>query len=280
MPNLLKSNLLKFAFVLILLAGCETPAGSQVSTGAAGTQDSEAASQQESELPTVNWKEGERTTKAAPATGEFKVKFETNVGDFTMLVHRDWAPRGAERFHQLIKSKFFDGAPFYRVLPTFMVQFGMCGDPKGTQYWDESFLDDPVKESNKIGRVTYAMAGANTRSTQLFINYADNGRLDGDGFAPFAEVIEGMENIRKINSEYKQEPKQERLANFGNKYAFKEFPNISYIIKATFVEDEASEKKEGEHAEGEKGEHKHEEGDHSHDEDDKDSDHKEGEKDK
>ncbi|MFK7770433.1 MAG: peptidylprolyl isomerase [Mariniblastus sp.] len=265
------SNFFKFALLLVFLVGCESPTEGQTS---------ESASTQESTMPEVSWKEGERTTKSAPATGEFKVKFETSTGDFTMLIHRDWAPRGAERFYQLIKSNYYDGAPFYRVVPKFMVQFGMSGDPKATGYWDESFLDDPVKQSNTVGRVTYAMAGPNTRSTQLFINYADNSFLNSKGFAPFGEIVDGMENVMKINSEYGERPRQDRLASYGNKYAFKEFPNISYIIRATFVEDEAAageKKAEGEHKEGDehaKGEHKeadHKEADH------KEGDHKEGE---
>ena len=253
------SSFLKFAFVLILLAGCETPSESK--------QVSDSSSTQESDLPKVNWKEGERTTDDAPATGEFKVKFETTAGDFTMRVHRDWAPRGAERFHQLIKSKYYDGSPFYRVIPSFMVQFGMCGDAKGTQYWNESFKDDPVKQSNTVGKVTYAMAGPNTRSTQLFINYADNAGLDRQGFAPFGEITEGMENVRKINAKYSERPSQGKMAREGNKYVFKEFPEISYITRAFFVDDEGKEIEGGEQAEGEakEGEHaEHSEEDHDH----------------
>ena len=211
------SHVFKIALVAVLFVGCTTPFkdGSEVS-----------------------WTKGETTTEGAPKKGEFKVQFETTAGDFTMLVHRDWAPRGAERFYQLIKNKYYDGAPFYRVVPGFMVQFGMNGDPKGTRYWDKSFPDDPVIQKNLPGTVSYAMSGPRTRSTQLFINYGDNARsLDPQGFSPFAEVIEGMQNVVAINAQYGQKPKQGMLARSGNKYVFKEFPDIDYIVKATLIDD-------------------------------------------
>ena len=218
------SHVFKIALLMVLFAGCNTP-----------TKDSSETLNLQ--LPEVNWTEGETSTDGAPEKGEFKVLFETTKGNFTMLVHRDWAPRGAERFYQLIENKYFDGAPFYRVMPGFIVQFGMNGDPKGTKYWDKSFPDEPVKQSNMPGLVSYAKAGPNTRSTQLFINYGLNAGLDKQGFSPFAEVVEGMKNVIAINPEYQQEPIQGRMAQLGNEYVFKSFPNIDYIIKATFVED-------------------------------------------
>ena len=209
---------------LTLMVGCST-------------ESKEAA-----DVPAGSWTKGETTTKNAPETGEFKVAFETTAGNFTMLVHRDWAPHGAERFFQLIKNKYYDGAPFYRVVPGFMVQFGMNPDPRGTRYWDRPFPDDIVKQKNLIGLVSYAKPNLpNRRSTQLFINYADNSAmLDKQGFSPFAEVIEGMNNVIAINSEYGEKPSQQLMAALGNKYVFAEFPNIDYIIKATLVEDESS----------------------------------------
>ena len=188
------------------------------------------------DIPEVSWTEGELSTDLAPEQGEFKVQFETSAGNFVMLVHRDWAPRGAERFYQLITNKYYDGAPFYRVVPGFMVQFGMCGDPKGTKYWDKSFPDEDVKQSNVPGLVSYAKAGPNTRSTQLFINYGNNQKLDSNGFSPFAEVVEGMKNVIAINAEYLELPRQKDLARSGNKYAFEKFPNIDYIVKATIMD--------------------------------------------
>lgn len=188
------------------------------------------------ELPEVAWTEGERSTDGAAETGEFEVLFETTAGNFTVKVYREWAPRGAERFYQLIKNKYYDGAPFYRVMPGFIVQFGMNGDPAGTKYWDKSFPDDPVVQSNMAGVVCFAKAGPNTRSTQVFINYEDNGKsLDSQGFAPFAEVIDGMKNVIAINPEYMEQPNQAAMARSGNAYVFSKFPEIDYIKKATFV---------------------------------------------
>ena len=211
-------HVFKIALIAVLFVGCTTP--------------------DDVELPEVSWTKGETTTEGAPDKGEFKVQFETTAGDFTMLVHRDWAPRGAERFYQLIKNKYYDGAPFYRVLPGLIVQFGMNGDPKGTRYWDKSFPDDPVIQKNLPGTVSYAKSGPRTRSTQLFINYRDNARsLDPQGFSPFAEVIEGMDNVIAINAQYTQEPKQEMMARSGNRYVFRNFPDIDYIVKATFIDD-------------------------------------------
>ena len=219
------SHVFKISFVALLFVGCSTP-----------DQDSADV-----DLPEVNWTKGETKTRGAPEKGEFKVEFETTAGNFTMHVHRDWAPLGAERFYQLIKSKYYDGAPFYRVVPGFVVQFGMNGDPRGTRYWDRSFPDDPVKKRNLPGMVSYAKSDPNTRSTQIFINYRDNSRmLDPQGFSPFAEVVEGMDNVIAINAEYLEQPKQQMMARAGNKYVFKNFPNIDYIVKATLVEDAAA----------------------------------------
>jgi len=224
------AHLSSIVLAMVLIAGCSTPGGKI-------TQD-----EVDVKPPAVNWTEGETTTKGAPTEGEFLVEFETTAGNFKMKVHRDWAPRGAERFYRLIKNKYYDGAPFYRVVPGFMVQFGMCGDPKGTKYWNKNFPDEAVKQSNLPGLVSYAHAGPGTRSTQLFINYGNNARLDGMQFSPFAEVIEGMENVQGINSEYGEQPDQGELHRSGNKYVFKKFPNIDYIISAKLVEAEIEEK--------------------------------------
>ncbi len=215
MPNYFKS-----ALIVVLLIGCSTSTDLEI------------------KLPEVAWAKGETTTEGAPDQGEFKVQFETTAGNFTLLVHRDWAPRGAERFYQLIKHQYYDGAPFYRVIPGFMVQFGMNGDPTGTRYWDRAFPDEPVIQSNLPGLVSYAKSGPNTRSTQLFINYGDNAEsLDPQGFSPFAEVVEGMANVIKVNAEYGERPDQGLMARSGNKYVFKNFPDIDYIVKATFVDE-------------------------------------------
>src|SRR6516162_5320221 len=121
-------------------------------------------------------------TATAPAT--YKVKMTTTKGDFTVEVHRDWAPLGADRFYNLVKLGYFTDVAFFRVIKGFMVQFGIHGDPTVSRAWRDAHVkDDPTgKQSNKRGMLTFATAGPNTRTTQLFINYADNGNLDSMGF--------------------------------------------------------------------------------------------------
>jgi peptidyl-prolyl cis-trans isomerase A (cyclophilin A) len=177
----------------------------------------------------------------APAT--FKAKFETTKGDFVIEVHRDWAPNGADRFYSLVKAGFFEDVRFFRVIEGFMAQFGIHGDPKVSAVWRaQKITDDPVKASNKRGFVTFAMAGPNTRTTQLFINFADNTQLDTIGFPPFGEVVTGMDVVDKIYSGYGegaprgQGPEQGRLQSEGNEYLKKEFPKLDSIKKATLVD--------------------------------------------
>src|SRR5271155_4841807 len=145
----------------------------------------------------------------APAV--YKAKFTTTQGDFIVQVTRAWAPIGADRFYNLVRGKFFDGAPFFRVIPGFMAQFGISPDPKVSAAWNNQNLkDEPVKESNKRGFVTFAKTSMpDTRTTQLFINYGDNAAsLDPQGFAPFGEVTEGMDVVDKFYSGYGGNPDQ------------------------------------------------------------------------
>jgi peptidyl-prolyl cis-trans isomerase A (cyclophilin A) len=168
----------------------------------------------------------------APAT--YNARFETSIGAFVVQVHRDWAPKGADRFYNLVKYGYYDGDRFFRVLPDFMVQFGINGDPSIQSAWvDANITDDPVKESNKRGYITFATAGPGTRTTQVFINFADNSRLDRQGFAPFGQVISGMEVVDKINAEYRENPDQGRIQMEGNAYLTKAFPRLDYVRKAT-----------------------------------------------
>ena len=130
----------------------------------------------------------------APPT--YRVKFDTSKGPFVIEVHRDWAPNGADRFYNLVKNGFFDDARFFRVVEGFMVQFGINGDPKVSAVWREARIkDDPVRISNKRTFVTFATAGPNTRTTQVFINFGDNHNLDSQGFAPFGQVVSGMKVV-------------------------------------------------------------------------------------
>jgi len=174
----------------------------------------------------------------APDT--FKVRFDTTKGVFVVQVNRAWAPQGADRFYNLVKSGFYDDVRFFRVISGFMVQFGIHGDPKIAAPWREARIqDDPVTQSNKRGFVTYAMAGPNTRTTQLFINFGDNSSLDQQGFSPFGQVISGMDVVDKLNPEYGEGlprgrgPDQGRLQKEGNAYLKKDFSRMDYIRKAT-----------------------------------------------
>jgi cyclophilin family peptidyl-prolyl cis-trans isomerase len=169
----------------------------------------------------------------------FQVKFQTSKGDFIIEGHRDWAPRGANRFFDLVRAGFFDDSRFFRVRAGFIVQFGIAGDPAVATGWKEKTIaDDPVRESNTRGFVTYAMTGPGARTTQLFINLADNSRLDREGFAPIGRVIEGMENVDQLYAGYGEEAgggmrggKQEKLFGEGNRYLDREFPKLDKIFK-------------------------------------------------
>jgi peptidyl-prolyl cis-trans isomerase A (cyclophilin A) len=175
-----------------------------------------------------------------PAPAVYKAKFDTSKGAFLVEVHRDWAPNGADRFYNLVKNGFFDNARFFRVVSGFMVQFGINADPKLSAVWREARIkDDPVRQSNKRGFLTYAMAGPNTRTTQLFISFGDNSRLDSQGFAPFGQVVSGMNVVDALYSGYGEGapggsgPEQGRIQQEGNAYLARDFAKLDYIKKAT-----------------------------------------------
>ena len=171
----------------------------------------------------------------APAT--FKALFETTAGNFTIEVHRDWAPNGADRFYNLVKNGFFDNCRFFRVVANFMVQFGINGDPAIQRNWANANIpDDPVKQSNKRGYVTYAQTQApNSRSTQVFINFVDNAFLDGQRFAPFGKVLSGMDVVDKLYNGYGEKPSegQGMIQMQGNAFLDKQFPKLDYVKKAS-----------------------------------------------
>ncbi len=167
----------------------------------------------------------------------FSVKFETSRGDFIVRVHEDWAPLGARRFRELVESGFYDGCRFFRVVPGFVVQFGINGNPEIQAKWEnETLKDDPVRHPNFRGTVTFAIAGPDTRTTQVFINYKDNFFLDSRGFAPFGEVIKGMDVVDSIYSGYGESPNQGEITRRGNKYLQENFPKLDYIKKATVID--------------------------------------------
>jgi peptidyl-prolyl cis-trans isomerase A (cyclophilin A) len=176
------------------------------------------------------------------APGTYKAKFTTTQGVFVVEVTRAWAPLGADRFYNLVKNGFFDDARFFRVISGFMVQFGINGDPKTAAAWDDANIpDDPVTQSNKRAYISFATKGPDTRTTQVFINLVDNGRLDGMGFSPFGRVISGMEVVDALYSGYGEGaprgpgPAQPRIQTEGNAYLTQNFPKLDYIKKATIV---------------------------------------------
>jgi peptidyl-prolyl cis-trans isomerase A (cyclophilin A) len=183
------------------------------------------------------------------APDAFRVKFETSKGDFVVEVNRTWAPNGADRFYNLVKNGFYDEVRFFRVIRQprpFMAQFGIHGDPAVSAVWrGASIPDDPVKESNKRGMLTFATAGPNTRTTQLFINYTDNTFLDGQGFSPLGKIVEGMDVVDGLYAEYGEGaprgrgPDQSKVQNEGNKYLAAQFPQLDFIKKATVAKGEA-----------------------------------------
>jgi peptidyl-prolyl cis-trans isomerase A (cyclophilin A) len=181
-----------------------------------------------------------KLTEKAPET--FKAQFETTKGKFTIEVTRSLSPNGADRFYNLVRSGYFTDIAFFRVIHGFMCQFGVHGDPGVAAKWREASLsDDPVKASNTRGTISFATAGPNTRTTQLFINFGNNGNLDGMGFSPFGKVIEGMDVVDKINGEYGEGapsgrgPHQGRLQAEGNAYLKKNFPGLDYIKSAVIL---------------------------------------------
>lgn len=175
----------------------------------------------------------------ATAPDQFQVRFETSKGPIVIAVHRDWSPNGVDRFHHLVETGFFDEVRFFRVVPGFVVQFGMHGDPARTAEWaNNGLIDEPVKQTNKRGTITYAKTQMpNTRSSQFFINLGDNAMLDPQGFAPFGEVVQGMDVVEKLNAEYGGAPsdRQPEIAAEGNAFLKREYPRLDFIRTAKVV---------------------------------------------
>lgn len=173
-------------------------------------------------------------TETAPDT--FTVRFETTKGEVLIDVTRAQAPLGADRFYNLVKSGFLNDVGFFRVVPGFVVQFGLNGDPAVNTAWRNARItDDPVQGTNARGTLVFANSGPNSRTTQLFINFADNSRLDSMNFAPFGKVRD-MAAVDAINAEYGQTPNQSRITTQGNAYLKEQFPNLDYLLKASLVE--------------------------------------------
>jgi peptidyl-prolyl cis-trans isomerase A (cyclophilin A) len=206
----MKNGILKIFGIALLSAAFATPAFSQ-----AGNLANPAA-----------------LTEQAPAS--YKAKFDTSKGVFVVEVRRDWAPNGADRFYNLVKNGYFDNARFFRVVSGFMVQFGINGDPKVQAPWrDARIKDDPVKQSNKRGYMTFATSGRDSRTTQVFINFKDNAGLDGQGFSPFGQVISGMDVVDQMYAGYGESPNQTNIQAQGNAYLTSSFPKLDFVKKAT-----------------------------------------------
>ena len=180
---------------------------------------------------------------AEPAPETFQARFETTKGEFVVEVRRAWAPNGADRFYNLVKNGFFEDVRFFRVMENFMAQFGMHGDPQVQAAWTMATIpDDPVMASNTRGTLTFAMRGADTRTTQLFLNFIDNSRLDEMGFAPIGTVVDGMDVVDQIYAGYGESaarggngPLAQNIAAQGNQYLEESFPELDYIVSAALV---------------------------------------------
>lgn len=235
------------ALAVSFVTGCKneekgaSPSASNTSASPAKTSAATSAAPATATAPTGNFADPKSLVEKAPDT--FKAQFDTTKGKFIIEVKRELSPTGADRFYNLVRSGYFKDIAFFRVIPGFMGQFGIHGDPKVAAAWrDARIQDDPVKSSNTRGTISFAMGGPNTRTTQLFINLVDNVRLDGMGFSSFGKVVEGMDVVDKINGEYGEGapmgrgPAQQRIQFEGNAYLKKEFPNLDYINSASIVQ--------------------------------------------
>jgi peptidyl-prolyl cis-trans isomerase A (cyclophilin A) len=175
-------------------------------------------------------------SKSSGAPQRYRVDFATSRGHFVVDITRAQAPNGADRLYDLLKQHYFDGARFYRVVPGFVVQWGFAADPVVSRRWNSTIADDPVRATNARGTITFAATSEpNSRSAQLFINYANNARLDALGFAPLGKVIRGMNVVDGIYAGYGGNPDQSQIAQAGNAYLSKEFPRLDYIKTARIV---------------------------------------------
>lgn len=180
----------------------------------------------------------QETEKSEKPIEKFRVEFRCSNGTFVVECDPRLAPIGAARFKEAVEAGVYDNAYFFRVLPGFVVQFGIPGEPETAAKWKNATIkDDPVKTTNAKGTISFATAGPNTRTTQVFINLVDNARLDGMGFAPIGRVVEGMEVVEAINAEYRQDPEQDRIESEGNAYLKANFPNLDYIRRARIVKE-------------------------------------------
>ena len=226
------------AALILFAAGCgasDRPAG-----GEAGGDEAAQAGEPATGNPLL---QPQSAAFKATAPDTFRVRFETTRGEFVVEAVRAWAPNGVDRFYNLVRNGYYQDVAFFRVIENFMAQFGIHGDPAVNAVWRTARIpDDPVVESNRRGYISFAMAGPNTRTTQLFINFRDNTRLDEMGFAPIARVVEGMEVVDAIYSGYGEGapngrgPAQPQIQMQGNSYLRESFPQLDYITRASLVD--------------------------------------------
>jgi peptidyl-prolyl cis-trans isomerase A (cyclophilin A) len=184
--------------------------------------------------------DGPQRVVTGTAPDSFRVAFETSKGTFVVAVDRSWAPHGADRFHELVANRFFDDQRFFRVLSGYIAQFGAHGDPKTSKLWEgQKIPDDPARQSNARGTVSFASDGPDSRIHQLFINIKDNPRLDPQGFVPIGRVVEGMSVVDSLNDEYGESPKYHLIATLGNPYLRRMYSRLDYIKTARVVGDSA-----------------------------------------
>ena len=226
---------------LVLFAGCFASANALSNTSASAPQEKE---KQEKKDPLLN---PDGATAKAPDT--FRVKFETSAGSFVLECNRKWSPNGADRFYNLVKIGYFKDIAIFRAIDGFMFQFGIHGDPKVSRVWREAKIKDDASAkgvSNKPGYISFATAGPDTRTTQMFINLGDNERLDSMGFTPFGRVVSGMDVVKKVNTEYGENARsdQRRFQAEGNAFIKGKYPNVDFIKSVTLVKQKkGSEKK-------------------------------------
>ncbi|HKH91365.1 MAG TPA: peptidylprolyl isomerase [Gemmatimonadaceae bacterium] len=173
---------------------------------------------------------------AGPAPDSFRVALSTSKGDVVVAVYKAWSPHGADRFYQLVSEGFFDDQRFFRVIPQYIAQFGASGDPERNDRWDDAKIpDDPRKESNARGTLSFAAEAPNTRSHQLFFNLKDNPKLDPQNFIPIGRVVEGMSVLDALYDDYGDTPKFRLVATLGNEYLQRMFPRLDYIKTARVI---------------------------------------------
>jgi peptidyl-prolyl cis-trans isomerase A (cyclophilin A) len=229
------NSVLSFAALLAL----SFPSYSQTPAPAQAPAKSATAAKPKSASPTYDRTLLKPALLKEKAPDTFQVKFETTRGDFTMDVTRAWAPLGVDRFYNLVRHHYYDNMVLFRVVPGFVVQFGISSYPPVNAAWkDATIKDDPVLQSNKRGYVTFATSGPNSRTTQIFINFGDNSRLDSMGFAPFATINhDGMKVVEMFYDQYAEGPtnQQDAIQKQGKAYLDKNYPKLDVIKQATIV---------------------------------------------